>query len=337
MSYIPLQLEQARVATNTRQLFEALEDLRAQAQSVAGSMHWKQINGQEYLYRAYSHGKNRSLGPRSPKTEAVKAAFEENKQRYKTREQSLKEQISLHAAYVRANRLNRFPLTAARVIRSLQREGIPFRIVGTNALCVYEARAGVLIEPEHLATADIDVLMDVRQGMRIVAQSKPSGLLSLLQRSDRSFRRLSDASFSFCAANDAGYRVDFITQGGGDELQLNEFERQLEAEDLTPVTIASLKWLVASPRFTAVVFDEKGMPLRIPTVDPRAYVLHKLYVSQRADRDPVKRHRDAAQAQLMATILHRELRELPSTRAVIRAFPHVVRKAAGNELDEFDL
>ncbi|MBB3192549.1 GSU2403 family nucleotidyltransferase fold protein [Halomonas cerina] len=337
MGYTRLRLEQAKVATNAIQLFEALEAHRGEARQVAGSMHWKRIAGRDYLYRGYSHGKNHSLGPRSPRTESIKASFDASKAAHKAREDALKQQLKTHAAYVRANGLHRFPLIAARVIRAMQRQGVPFRIIGTNALYAYEARAGVRIEPEHLATSDVDVLMDARQRMRIAAQVQPEGLLSLLRRTDKTFQRFTDATFMFCAVNDAGYRVDFITQGGGDPLQMNDFERLLEEGDLTPVTIESLKWLVASPRFEAVVFDERGMPLRLSTPDPRAFVLHKWYVSQRADREPTKRHRDKAQARLVASLLHHELRDLPTTRAVARAFPHLLRQEARDELDDFDV
>lgn len=337
MGYIRFQLEQAKVATNAIQLFEALEAHRANARQVAGSMHWKRIAGREYLYRGYSHGKNQSLGPRSPETESIKASFDASKAAYKGREASLTQQLKTHAAYVRANGLHRFPLTAARVMRALKRQGVPFRIIGTNALYAYEARAGVVIEPEHLATSDVDVLMDARQGVRIAAQVQPEGLLSLLRQTDKSFQRFADSTHMFCAVNDAGYRVDFITQGGGDPLQMNDFERLLDESDLTPVTIESLKWLVASPRFEAVVFDERGMPLRLSTADPRAFVLHKWFVSQRTDREPAKRHRDEAQARLVASLLHHELRDLPTTRAVARAFPYLLRRGASTELDDFDV
>jgi hypothetical protein len=337
MGYTRLQLEQARVATNALQLFEALDAHRAQARQVTGSMHWKHIAGRDYLYRGYSHGRNHSLGPRSPETEALKAAFDEKKAAHKAREASLKAQLQLHAAYIRANRLHRFPLPAARVIRALQRQLVPFRIIGTNALYAYEARAGVLIEPEHLATEDVDVLMDVRQGVRIATQVKPEGLLALLQRTDKTFQRIADSTFTFCAVNSSGYRVDFITQGLASPLAVNDFERLLETDDLTPVTITSLKWLVASPRFSAVVFDERGMPLKVETVDPRAFVLHKWYVSQQPDRNPLKKHRDAAQARLVSSLLHHELQELATSRAVARVFPSPVRHSAEEGLDEFDV
>jgi len=336
MSYQRLQSEASRVAVNAIQLFEALEQHRAQARQVKGSMHWKHINGREYLYRAYTGGKNHSLGPRSPETEAIQQAFEAHKAEYHAREQSLKEQLQLHAAYVRANRLNRFPLAGARAIRALQRKEIPFRVIGTNALYAYEARAGVLIEPEHLATADIDVLMDARQGLRIITALAGETLLSVIRASDRSFQPLTQAPYEFRAANAKGYMIDFITQAA-DPMKMSDFERYLEAGDLKPVGIDSLKWAIASPRFEAVVFDEKGMPLRLSTVDPRAFVLHKWHVSQQPDREPLKRHRDEAQARLVATLLRDELRELSATQAVERAFPHLLRQQASRRLDEYDL
>ena len=227
-------------------------------------------------------------------------------------------------------------MIGARALRALQRKGIPFRIIGTNALYAYEARAGVLIEPEHLATADIDVLMDARQGLRIIAALEGDTLLSLIQSSDRSFQPLSDSPFEFRAVNANGYMIDLITQAST-PLAMSEFERHLEVADLKPVGIDSLKWIIASPRFDAVVFDERGMPLRLASVDPRAFVLHKWYVSRQPDREPIKRYRDEAQAQLVATLLRDELRELSTAGAVERAFPHLVRQSVNHRIDEFDV
>ncbi|PMR73039.1 GSU2403 family nucleotidyltransferase fold protein [Billgrantia endophytica] len=336
MGYIRLEPEQSRVFINARQVFEVLEEHRRQASRVAGSMHWKTINGRQYLYRAYSYGKNHSLGPRSPETEQLLQQFDTSKTRHQEREASLRGQLQVHAAYIRANRLNRFPLTGARILRALMRQGIPFHLIGTHALYAYEARANVLIEPQHPATDDIDVLMDARQGMRIVANLKQHTLLSVLQKSDASFQRVSSSPLEFRAANAKGFHVDFITQGGN-PLQPNDFERLLNEADLTPVSIESLKWLVSSPKFDALVFDDRGMPLRIQTVDPRAFVLHKWYVSQQTDREPLKRHRDESQARLVATLLSQELTDLPLTRAVQRVFPHSISRRATDELDDLDV
>ncbi|SDO10212.1 hypothetical protein SAMN04487957_103345 [Halomonas shengliensis] len=336
MSYMPFGPEASRVAINASQLFEALEQHRTGARYVEGSMHWKRIKGRDYLYRCYTGGKNHSIGPRSEETEQTKAKFNTRKAAYKERDASLKEQLRLHAAYVRANRLNRFPLVGARVIRALQRRSIPFRIIGTNALYAYEARAGVRIDPQHLATADMNVLMDARQGLRIVATLEGDTLLSVIQASDKTFAPITAGQFEFRAGNANGYRVDLITQTAN-PMPMSDFERQLETTDLKPVGIESLKWAIASPSFEAVAFDERGMPLRLTTIDPRAFLLHKWHAGHQPDRDALKRHRDQAQARIVASLLHHELRELPTTRAVERAFPHLLSQQVQAGLDDLEV
>ena len=81
-------------------------------------MHWKHINGRDYLYRAYSGGRNQSLGPRNAETEATKRQFESGRAEHKTRSASLGERVKIHASYIKANRLNRFPRIGARVVRA---------------------------------------------------------------------------------------------------------------------------------------------------------------------------------------------------------------------------
>ena len=337
MSYQNLNLEQIKILQNAIQLFSSLEAHRLQASSVAGSMHWKKINGKQYLYRAYSYGKNRSLGARSVETETIKQQFEQNRLAYKEREAVLREQVKLHAAYIKANQLNRFPVTAARVIRAFQQQGVPCRVVGTNALYAYEVVAGVNFQPELVATNDMGLLVDARQGVKIVSGLKGDTLLSLLQKTDRTFQRLSGNQFEFTAANQQGYQIDFITQGSDPILEKDAFEALLQEEDLHPVSIDSLKWAISSPHYDAVVFDTQGMPVRLPTIDPRAFVLHKWFTSRQPDRNRLKQKRDYEQARVMVDVLHNELTHLPVSPALAKVFPDVVQQGASGDFDGFSL
>jgi len=336
MGYRKLTSEQARVVVNAQALFTQYEAHRIDSGKVAGSMHWKTINGTQYLYRAFSHGRNTSLGRRCSSTEALMLRFKSQQQEYKERDAQLREQISIHAGYIRVNGLNRFPVTGARVIRALQKQNIPYRLIGTNALYAYEARASSVIMPEHLATNDVDILMDARQGIRIAANLKRRTLLDVVKDSDKSFRRVSASEHEFSAANNNGYRVDFVTQGGH-QLKPNEFDAILEQGDLMPVAIDSLKWHVAAPNFEAITFDDRGMPLRLRTVDPRAFVLHKWFVSQQPDRNSLKRNRDEDQARLIATLIRREMTDLSPSKAIQKIFPNFVSRQATDAMDDFDL
>jgi Nucleotidyltransferase len=68
-------------------------------------------------------------------------------------------------------------------------------------------------------------------------------------------------------------------------------------EDLEGAAIFGLDWLINSPRVEAVAIDERGYPVRLVAIDPRAFALHKAWVSRREDREPLKAVRDLEQAQ----------------------------------------
>jgi hypothetical protein len=198
---------------------------------------------------------------------------------------------------------------------------LPHRVIGTSALYLYEVAASVLFLPALLATEDMDVLMDANQGIKIATKLKKRSLLSLLTDADATFKRLTNSPFEFTATNDKGYRVDFVSQGSRTPVLERDFTALLQDDDLKPVGIDPLKWLVASPSFSRVVFDLQGMPLRIESVDPRAFVLHKWHVSQRQDREPAKRRRDEAQARLVASVIAGELPHLGQVSAIRKLFP----------------
>jgi hypothetical protein len=48
------------------------------------------------------------------------------------------------------------------------------------------------------------------------------------------------------------------------------------------------QWLISSPKFSQVVIGEDGYPASLVVPDPRAFALHKLWLSEQSDREPVK-------------------------------------------------
>ena len=55
--------------------------------------------------------------------------------------------------------------------------------------------------------------------------------------------------------------------------------------------------------------------------DPRAFVVHKLWLSQQAQRAPLKRRRDHEQATTVAALTARYLPHLPFEFEALRSFP----------------
>ena len=84
-----------------------------------------------------------------------------------------------------------------------------------------------------------------------------------------------------------------------------------------------------------MTIDLKGFPLRILAPDPRAFAVHKLWLSRRLDRDPVTKTRDAAQAKAVATLVARSLPHLPFRPEDLRSFPKELVEEAASLFTDF--
>jgi hypothetical protein len=65
----------------------------------------------------------------------------------------------------------------------------------------------------------------------------------------------------------------------------------------------------------------RGNPVRIAATDPRVFAVHKLWLSARPDREPQKRRRDLAQAQVVGQIVSRHLTHLSFEDDDMRMIP----------------
>lgn len=330
-----LNNDQRRETVNTRQRFEALAAARARLRHYRGSMVWSPTKGTDYLLRsAYEgeDGKRRqsSLGPRSAETERVKAEFDMGREAARARVETAREVMDRQAAINRALGLGRVPLTGARIIRALDEAGLlgeALRVVGTHAIYAYEAAAGVFADPEVTTTEDIDLLYDARRELGFVVGEAlgEAGLLGLLKRTDRSFER---AAQGFRAVNAEGYLVDLIRPEARPPWKEIRDRLTQGDDDLVAVGIEGLAWLENAPDFETVAIDERGTALRLVAVDPRVFAAHKLWLSQQPGRDPLKRRRDRAQAEVVASLVATHLTHLPYEAEALRMLPRPVFEAA---------
>ncbi len=198
--------------------------------------------------------------------------------------------------------LGRVPRVAARILRAFDRAGLlgdGLFVIGTHALYAYEAKSGIIFEPELLATDDLDLLADIRNRLVLAIEDKQrDGILSILRTVDPSFSVQGDL---FRAVNADGYFVDIIRSIRKNEIFAGEYD----LGGIVPVGIDGLKWLVNSPRFEATAIAEDGMPVWINCIDPRAFALHKFWLSKQDSRDALKKRRDAVQAANVAHIAER--------------------------------
>lgn len=286
--------------------FEALEEAQREAEQVRGGMYWHKgaAAGAGYLVRTSTTGSEKSLGSRSPGTEAIYEAFRQRKEAAQARLAGLKEAVARHKRLNRALRVGRVDPIVVAILQRLSdtRLGDHFRIVGTHALYAYESAAGVAFESEAVATRDIDMLWDVRRRLAFATALRrvDSSMLGVLQKVDSTFR-VRDAQ-KYTAVNKDGFEVDII-------------RRMKNADDPHPIRLSDDEddfWAAQAPRaqelleapgFSAVIVATNGDMARMNTLAPMAFVGFKRWMSGLPERDPLKRRRDALQAQVVEQVV----------------------------------
>lgn len=297
-------------------VFEALEEAEQEAAHVRGGMYWHagpaSSPESKYLVRTTPAGAETSLGARTPELEAIYARFTERKRASAERVSGLK------AALVQQQRLNRAlrvgrvdPLVIALLNRLASTKLTEhFRVVGTHALYAYESAAGVRLDAETLATRDIDLLWDTRK--RIIFSTQlarvDSSMLGVLKKVDATFRMRKSQKYT--AVNKDGFEVDII-------------RREREGDDPHPIKLSSddedfwvaqarrANLLLDSPGYSAVIVASNGAMARMNTVHPATFVVFKRWMATQPDRDPIKRRRDALQADTVQELLEKYLPNLP--------------------------
>jgi hypothetical protein len=338
----PLEMkgDQRRIFIDTAQLHEAYMESFAKSRAYRGGMHWKQAKGRQYLFRSsdrYGYGK--SLGPRSKETEATYVEFHNNKKQVLARLNGLRDRLKEQARFCKAARIARVPRIVTAILRLLAQHqllGRNLQIIGTNALYAYEACAGLFLDRGLLATQDMDVLWDIRPKLRLFAVDEVDnkGLINILHKADRTFELLGNKSFR--AVNQAGYMVDLIKPEPKSIFE-KENRRMGSTDDLTAAEIKNLQWLVSAPKFSHIVIGDDGYPATMVVPDPRAFAIHKLWLSKQNDRDPLKKKRDRAQAMAVCKLIIQYLTEFQFKPEELRMFPKSVVSEAVQAFDDLNL
>jgi hypothetical protein len=330
---------QRRVFIDTVQLYEAFVDTYLKNRSYAGGLHWKKSKGREYLFRTrdrYGYGK--SLGARSPETEAILKEFRQAKKNLKERMAFFKARLKEQARFCKAAMIQRVPRVVTHILRLLDQQnllGKNVMVVGTNALYAYEASAGIFFDRPMMATRDMDILWDVRPKLTLAVddQTEPGGLLGILKKSDRSFEL--SGSQPFRAVNRQGYMVDLI-KAEPKRWVTKEPRRMGGPGDLEAVEIRNLQWLLSSPKCSQVVIGDDGYPSTMVVPDPRAFALHKFWLSGQQDREPVKKQRDRDQGLAVVRLVIQHLPQYAFKKAELKMFPEDVLNEAQAQISKTD-
>lgn len=328
--------EQRRQLIDTQQVHEAWLDAEDERQRrFVGSMRWVSRNGVDYLLRKIKQTET-SLGPRSDTTERTFIAFTKGRERNKDLLAGLSNRLDTMAKINLAMGLGRVPLIAARILRNCTKSKLLGRqlfVVGTNSLFAYEALAGVHISSDLVATGDIDLLYDSRSRISLISYEKltQAGLIGILRKVDQSFKPVRPRAFR--AINRDGYMVDLIRPQPKDILaETSSTSVTPNPDDLDGAPIEGLHWLINAPKVDSIAIDERGYPVKIATVDPRAFAVHKAWLASKPDRSPLKSTRDREQSVLVAQLAKQYLR-LEIDAEHLGSVPIALRNAAQSLLN----
>ena len=292
-------------------VFTALRDAEKAAQTVRGSMLWRQVSGRTYLIRTNTDNSQKSLGPRTAETEAVYEKFMARKKWLSERVTGLRQALQLHQKLNRAHRVGRTPEIVVKILNQLHKSGISehFLTVGTHALFAYESACGVRFADDATTTQDIDLLMDTQKHLLLAStlEERNESLLSTLQKVDATFDLRDDQLYT--AVNASGFEVDVIRRTAQNRdphpLQVPSAER-----DFWAVQVGNGAQMASSARFAQMVVSASGHMALMTTLHPLTFSRLKQALANSPTRNPLKKSCDALQAQAVAQLVEEMLPHL---------------------------
>ena len=300
MNFIPLSEDQLRQYIDAESSYTAMEQARQAASEVRGTLFWREDRGHNYLIRANTAAKQTRLGPKSAETEAMYLGFHKRKALLSERLTNLKEAVTRHERLNRALRVGRCPNILIAILQRFEQYGLSPHLltVGTHALYAYEAAAGVRIAPQALATQDVDVLFDTRKRITFFSRLQEANLsfLDVLRKADKTFEVRDDQLQT--AVNAQGFEVDVIRREAGN-VDPHPLRMSHKDVDLWAVQVSSGSRMLGAKRFSQVVVASNGTMARMHTFAPDAFIKIKRALSTSRSRDPLKKPKDALQANIV--------------------------------------
>lgn len=296
-----LQETQLRELVNARSAWRSFQEARREALQVKGSMVWKQVQGRTYLIRKSAAGAQKSLGARSPETEAMFTSFQARKERAGSRLKAMKARLEEQRRLNRLYRVGRTPVVVVRALAALETAGLAdkFMVIGTHAIYAYETAAGVLVDSSAMATRDLDLLFDARRRIAFLAdlqKAETKSLIQVLRKADPSFRVMPHQLQT--AVNDDGFEIDVIRREAADK-DPHPMQMSGDEDDFWAAQIDQGEKIASGRKFEHLVVAANGEMATMRTLHPLDFVRLKRELAQRKGRDPLKAPKDRLQAELV--------------------------------------
>lgn len=330
--YNDLQIKQKH---NSKMLYESyLETLHLYNLQFRYKMLWqKHKDGYQLLAKEnLKTGKREYLGRRSHETEEIAEQFRSSKQQVKERLKNLKEKLRRDEKLNKIEGIARAPKELVALFCKINELDLDDKliVIGTNSLYAYESKAGIMIEEEHLATHDIDILSRKDKGVSFMFNtlSQTSTALELLQSIDKSFYQSPKVPYRFI--NNDGVWIELIVPS------LKKMPNTTQNDffsDVTPLAMEGLQWIENARLFKETIIGLDGKSANITTIHPLEYAIYKNWLGQREDRDYMKHTRDIEQSRLVTKIITEYMPNINIEEEIIN-LKHISKKAVTDYIDK---
>jgi hypothetical protein len=293
---LPLSDEQLRVAANLAQRYDAWADTVRRLDEMPVSMYYASRGDREYLMiKQGSRDNGVSAGPRSDETDARLAAYQAERSSAQSSVTATEEALAEIVTLYRSLKMPQTMPKPGRLLRELDLAGLlgaDVMAVGTNALVVYqiEATARFVNVPDE--TEDFDLAWCRESGISLAQRTeRRPKLMQVLRRVDKAFRI--NRRRPYQALDSQGYEVELLVAP-------SLFRTRPPDDDFSPMaTFPEQEWLLKGRAVRHVVVARDGKPAPIFAPDPRWMALHKMWLSQKPERDATKKKKDRQQGDVL--------------------------------------
>lgn len=295
----PFTDEQARYAINLTQQYQVWMEAERALAALPYNLVRKEVKGHSYLYEVLDRQNNaKSLGPWSD--EAVKRIeqYQAAKGEIRDRRATSRAALDITCRLYRTLRLPMIDSAAAEILREADRRrllGDTLLVVGTNAMPAYSLEAGGFIRDVPEETLDFDMAWSADG-----APGEGQPVWDMLKAVDATFTVNTERPFQ--ARNAKAYEFELLAAP-------SRLATMTKSDKPSPVPLKEQEWLLNGRFVDHVVVSRDLKPARIVAPDPRWFALHKLWMSEKSARNPLKKPKDRKQG-------------LALLDAVAQAMPH---------------
>jgi hypothetical protein len=292
--------EQARALINLDQQYKVWMETEQTLFALPYDLRRKEVGGRIYLYEILDrNGNGKSLGPWSDENEAKFETYRRAKSEAKDRRDASLTVLKETGQVTRALRLPQLAAPAGEILREADIRsllGSHLLVVGTNVLSAYAIEAGGIITLSD-ETQDFDMTWSAKS-----VPQQDQVVWKMLKAVDPTFTVNTERPFQ--ARNRKAYEFELLVAP-------SRVKTLSRTDHPHPTPLPEQEWLLNGKFVDRVVPCRDGQSARIVAPDPRWFALQKLWLSQQAKRDPLKRGKDKRQAKVLLEVVRQFMPQYP--------------------------